>query len=199
MQRKFRYCEVVCLFVMMLLLSGCGSNYQKSVNSSVEKKVPELPPKELALEISREEFKNAYNKVALERNVPKLQVKEFEYGEGKDRTKFWYKFVRGFYLLGTIDDETGYIKSVCVANKLTLSGNDRKAQVQTTAYVFLMIIQTLSPELNADERAKIISKFADSSKKYIKVDSEKIEYEHVLDEDGKVLMLNATIKEKNSN
>lgn len=167
----------------------------KSFEDSSVKNVPETPQKDLALEISLEEFKTAYNKIALSRNVPQLQVKDFEYGNGKDRDTFCYKFIQDFYLFGKIDDETGYIKNLSVAKTLRLKGDDRKAEFQAAAIVFLMIVQTLSPELNSHERAEILSKFADTSKKYIKVDSEKIEYENALLENGKTVMFSATIKE----
>lgn len=194
MNLKFTLIEkIIILVTVAIWLYVLKGSFQKT-SENVPAKI-ESAPKELALEISVEEFKAAYNKVALERNVPKLKIDEFEFGTGKDRTIFKHQFIKGFYLFGKIDDETGYIKDLTVTNALTLSGTDRKAQVQATAYVFLMIIQTLAPELSVDERAGIIDKFADS-KNFIKVDTDKIEYSQALLEDGKVLMLSATVKEK---
>lgn len=122
------------------------------------------------------------------------KVAEFEFGTGKDRDTFGYQFISSFYLFGKIDDETGYIKSLHVTKALMLKGADRKAEAQAAAAVFLMVIRTLSPELNADERAEIIQRFSKSSGQYTSFDARKVVYSQSLLEDGKILMLSATIK-----
>lgn len=155
-----------------------------------------IEKRKMAIEMTPEEFRKAYNRVATDRNVPKLQISAFKYE--KDGKTFGHEFIQGFYLLGQVNG-TGKIKTLKVTKYLMLHGADRKAEFQAAAFVFLMVIQTFSPELNSKERAEIISKFADSSRKIVKVDSAKIEYEQAILEDskgGKILMFTAEIKEK---
>lgn len=191
------------LAIMILFLSGCGGSSEKSTNESVQNesvntksvKSESARAKELLIKMSVEEFKTAYNQHALERNVPKLQIGEIEFGTGKDSDTFGYKFIDTFYLFGKIDEETGYIKSLSITKALVLSGADRKAEMQTAALAFLTMVQTLSPELSSKERADILTKLGNSTKPYIEVIQGNIKYSQALMENGKILMLSAEPKE----
>lgn len=182
---------VVFIFLRVGFHNDNSPNVPKSGITSDNSETEIFP--ELKKEISVEEFRSAYNAVAQERNVPDLRINEFEFGTGNDRDKFGYKFAQGFFLLGEIDDETGYIKILSVTKAFVLSGSKRKMEAQVAALVFLMVVQVLTPELSPNERADIINQFADSKKPYVEFSTDKITYSQTLLEDGKVLMLSAVV------
>ena len=188
---------LIALIVIILVCidnrDGTSTSVTKSGTPSFTSKA-ETPSTELKTEISIEEFKSAYNKVAIERNVLSLQVGDFEFGDGKYRDIFSYRFYKGFHIIGKIDDETGYVKNVSVAHKFVLSGEDRKKEAQVFGMVFLMIVQTLSPEFTSAERAKILETFANSPKRYVEFDTEKIKYSQAFFDDTKTVMLSADVK-----
>lgn len=184
---------IVTVFVCVISRDSTSPNVAKSKTPSLTSGV-EIPPTELKTEMSLEEFRLAYNEIATDRNVLSLQIKDFEIGNGEHRDIFSYSFYKGFNLIGKIDDETGYVKNVSVAHKFVLSGEDRQKEAQVIGLVFLMVVQTLSPELTSVERAKILETFAESPKRYVKFDTEKIKYSQAFFDDNGTVLLSADVK-----
>ena len=175
---------VVIAVLAIMIFSGGGGN----------KKSPENKIEDLGITV--EEFQAQYNQNALEKNLPQMQITNFEFGTDKSSDTFGYKFVDTFYLWGKVNPKTGKIKSLSVTKALVLNGNDRKAEMQAAAGAFLIMVKTLSPELTAERRAAIIDKFSESDKPYVAVTEGNIKYNQAFMDNGKVLMLSADVKDK---
>lgn len=168
----------------IIIFSGGGGN----------KKSPENKIEDLGITV--EEFQAQYNQNALEKNLPQMQITNFEFGNGDSADTFGYKFVDTFFLFGKINSETGKIKSLSITKALVFNGNDRKTEMQASASAFLIMVKTLSPELTAEGRAAIINKFSASDKPYVAVTEGNIKYNQAFMDNGKVLMLSADVKDK---
>lgn len=142
-----------------------------------------------------EEFKKAYNKNAVEKNLPQMKITNFEFGTSDSSNTFGYKFVDTFYLWGKVNPETRKITSISVTKALVLRGSDRKAEMQAAASAFLIMVKTLSPELTSNERAAILNKFSESGKPYTEVTEGNIKYSQAIMDNDKILMLSADPKD----
>lgn len=153
-------------------------------------------PKVTDLGITIKDFQTNFNKNARARNVPQMQLNNLEFGTDDKSNMFWNKFFSDrFALFGTINLDTNKIERANVLMKLSLSGEDRKAEAKAASLAFLIMVQTLSPSLNSEERAAILNKFSASSKPSVAVDIGDIQYSQVLLESGNVLMLSADVKD----
>ena len=180
------------LIVATLILGGMFLVGKLTKKSPAIGKTPEIL-KSQDLEISLEDFQIRYNKNALERNLPQMQLKGIEFGK-TDRNTFGYKFVDTFYLLGKINPETGKIKSLSVTKQIVLNDNN---ELKISALAFLIMIQTLQPSLSAAERSAIIEKFSSDSQPYSKFVAGNIEYSMAILQDKKILVFSADPKKIN--
>lgn len=145
------------------------------------------------LGITVDEFKKAFNENALARKVPQLVIKDITFGEvgSKNEYTFGYQFIQSFYLLGTVNKETGKIEKLAICKALVLNGDDRVAEMQATGAAFLIMVQTLSPDISKNERANILNTFNKNFRRYSEVVKGNIKYSQALVSNDKILMLSA--------
>lgn len=142
--------------------------------------------------ITASDFQTAFNYYAVQRGVPQMKI-NIEFGTGDTADIFGYKFANGFYLLGEVNSKTGKVKKVSVVKEKMKN----QTEAQAAAVAFLLIVQTLSTEIDSAERAAILDKFTTASerhKRYIAVVEGDIEYSQALIKNGTTLMLSAESK-----
>ena len=186
----------VMLIFAAIILAGCGSEKTTKQVAPVETKMEQHvtePEKVLNLGITIEEFKLAFDKIAVERNVPQLalnKLQPFDSGE-----KFVQQYPAGLYLFCVVDRETGFLKEVTIGKEFILNESKRQSEVEVAGIAFLIAVAALNPELSPDERAEILNKLSEKAK-----DSSVVignaEYSSLLFDRGKSLSL--SIKAKDS-
>ena len=105
---KITLIEKILILATVLIMSaalfnkftGSPKRVINSVQTDIEKPVKNQSIADLGITV--EEFKITFNKNALERNVPQMQITNFEFGIGENSNAFGYKFVDTFFLLGEL-------------------------------------------------------------------------------------------------
>lgn len=186
----------IALIVAAVILVGCGSEKADKQVTSAETKIEQRvaePEKVLNLGMTIEEFKSAFDRIAVERNVSQLalnDIQSFDSGE-----KFVQQYPAGLYLFCEVDRKTGFLKEVTIAKEFILSESKRQSEVDVAGVAFLVAVAALNPELSSDERAEILNKLSKKPKNSSVVIGN-TEYSSLLFDKGKSLSL--SIKAKDS-
>ncbi len=160
--------------------------------TKIEQHVAE-PEKVLNLGMTIEEFKLAFDRVAVERNVPQLALNDLKSFDSRE--KFVQQYPAGLYLFGVVDKITGFLKEVTIAKEFILSESKRQSEAEVAGIAFLVAVAALNQELSPDERTEILNKLS-SKPKNISVVMGNAEYSSLLFDKGKSLSL--SIKAKDS-
>ena len=186
----------VALILLVMCLVGCGNEKTAEQSAPVETKIEQQvtePEKVLNLGITIDEFKLAFDRIAVERNVSQLALNDLQSFDSGG--KFVQQYPSGLYLFGVVDKKTGFLKEVTIAKEFILSENKRQSEVDVTGVAFLVAVAALNPELSPDERAEILNKFSKKPKNSSVVIGN-MEYSSLLFDKGKSLSL--SIKAKDS-
>lgn len=185
------------LALMFVILVSCGCGNEKSAEQpapaepKAEQHVAE-PEKILNLGMTIDEFKLAFDRIVVERNVPQLALNDIRSFDGGK--KFVQQYPAGLYLFGVVDRKTGFLKEVTIGKKFILSENGLQSEVEVTGGAFLFAVEALNPELSPDDRAEILNKLSKNPKKSLVV-IENVEYSSLLFDKGKSLSLSIKAKD----
>lgn len=186
----------VALIFAMMIVSGCDSEKSakqpKPVEAKAEQRVVK-PEKVLNLGMTIQEFKSAFDRIAVERNVPQFVLNDIRFFDSGE--KFVQQYPAGLYLFGVIDRKTGLLKEVTITKEFVLSKNKRQSEVDVASIAFLVALAALNPALSSNERAEILNKLSKNAENS-SVMIGNADYSSLLFDKGKSLSL--SIKAKDS-
>lgn len=177
--------EKILLAVTIVLLVSIFSR-RSYVDPPVTESAPVKlsPARVLDLGMTLDEFKATYNLNAMSRNVPQLMLNNVE----TEDDAFANKFTAGFWLMGYVDKTTGNVKEIVIMEALDFLDS------KPAALAFLIMVETLSPELTKAERAAILDEFS-ARPKYSSTIRGNVRYGTLLSDGGKILNLSAEAKD----
>lgn len=165
----------------------------EQLQQTTEQSAPAELEKVLNLGMTFEEFKSAFNKIAVERNVPQLVLTDIRFFDSEG--KFVQQYPAGLYLFGIVDNKTGFLKEVIIGKDFILDESKRQSEVEVAGIVFLVAVTALNPASTPSERAEILNKLSTKAKNSSVVIGN-AEYSSLLFDKGKSLSL--SIKAKDS-
>lgn len=177
--------KIIAAIIVMLVVVTFAKRMDSAPSKPVMIEPLKAPPaKVLDLGMTLEEFTATYNLNAMARNVPQLMLKNVE----MEQDAFSNKFIDGFWLLGYVDKTTGKVTRIMLAETPSTLGS------KPAALAFLIMVETLSPELTKEERAAILNKFSDRPK-YSSTIEGNVRYTTHLSEGGMILNFSAEAKD----
>ena len=180
----------VVLILAAVIIVGCKSVSSKVADepiqtSPIETKA-EQPEEILNLGITIEDFETAFNRTAVERNVPQLVLNDVQFFDNGE--KIVQKYPAGLYLFGVVDKKNGFLKEVTVCKEFLLNRSERQSEAVVAGITFLIAVAALKPELSSDERAEILNKLSRDAKNSSVV-MNNTKYSSLLFDNGKSLAL----------